>query len=112
MYLALLSADLVISRAGSLSLSEICACSLPSILVPYPYAAADHQKKNAQNLAKNNIALMIEDKDCNNDSLFEMVNNLLANKQLLSDLSYNAGRSAKLNSAKKIVEQINLAMEK
>ena len=112
MYLALLAADLVISRAGSLSLSEICACSVPSILIPYPYAAADHQKKNAMNLAKNNVALMLEDSDCNNDSLFEIVSNLIADKKQLSDLSYNAGRNAKLNSAKKIVEQINLAMEK
>lgn len=112
MYLALLSSDLVISRAGSLSLSEICACSLPSILIPYPYAAADHQKKNAMNLAQNKVALMIEDKDCNNDTLFEMVENLMNNKQLLSDLSYNAHKNAKLDSAQKIVEQINAAVGK
>ena len=112
MYLALLSADIVISRAGSLSLSEICACSLPSILIPYPYAAADHQKKNAMNLANNNVALMLEDKDCNNESLYELVNNLMTDKEKLSDLSYNAHKIAKLNSAKKIVEQINSAMEK
>lgn len=107
MYLALLSSDLVISRAGSLSLSEICACSLPSILIPYPYASQDHQKKNALSLAKDNIALMLEDKDCNNDSLFEMVNNLISNKEKLSNLSYNASKIAKTDSASKIVEQIN-----
>ncbi len=112
MYLALLSSDLVISRAGSLSLSEICACSLPSILIPYPYAAADHQKKNALNLAQNKIALMIEDKDCNNDTLFELVENLMNNKELLSDLSHNAHKNAKLDSAQKIVEQINAAIGK
>lgn len=107
MYLALLSADVVISRAGSLSLSEICACSLPSILIPYPYAAADHQKKNAMNLVENNVALMLEDKDCNNESLFNIVNELMINKEKLSELSYNASKLAKTDSAKKIVEQIN-----
>ena len=112
MYLALLSADLVISRAGSLSLSEICACSLPAILIPYPYAAADHQKKNALNLVENGVALMIEDKDCNNESLFNLVQGLINNKEKLSNLSYNASKLAKTDSAKKIVEQINDAMGK
>lgn len=107
MYLALLSADLVISRAGSLSLSEICACSLPSILIPYPYAAANHQKKNAINLVENGVALMIEDKDCNNETLFALVNDLMTNKEKMSNLSYNASKMAKADSAKKIVEQIN-----
>ncbi|MBR2895580.1 MAG: undecaprenyldiphospho-muramoylpentapeptide beta-N-acetylglucosaminyltransferase, partial [Oscillospiraceae bacterium] len=104
-------ADLVISRAGSLSLSEICACSLPSILIPYPYAAADHQKKNAQALVKNNMALMLEDKYCNNETLFKMVDFLINNKKLLSDLSYNAYKAAKLNSAQSIVDEINQAIK-
>lgn len=112
MYLALLSSDLVISRAGSLSLSEICACSLPSILVPYPYAASDHQKKNAMNLVENNVAVMIEDKDCNNDTLFNLVKSLMSDKQRLSDLSYNAHKLAKTDSAQKITQQINEAMKK
>lgn len=111
MYLALLSSDLVISRAGSLSLSEICASSLPSILIPYPYASQDHQKKNAKSLADKKVALMLEDKDCNNDSLFDIVDNLMNNKQLLSDLSYNAYKNAKLNASEKIVEQINKAIK-
>ena len=111
MYLALLSADLVISRAGSLSLSEICACALPSILIPYPYAAADHQKKNALNLVENGVSLMLEDKDCNDESLFELVNDLMSNKEKISNLSFNAHKLSKTDSAKKIVEQINMAIK-
>ena len=110
MYLALLSADMVISRAGSLSLSEICACGLPAILIPYPYAAANHQYKNAKNLQENKVALMLEDKNCNNDTLYEVAMNLINNKTLLSDLSFNARQNAKENSSEKIVEQINKAM--
>ncbi len=112
MYLALLSSNLVISRAGSLSLSEICACSVPSILIPYPYAACDHQKKNALNLVENNVALMLEDKDCSKETLLEMVKNLIENKEKLYELSLNSSKLSKLNAAKNIVEQINIALEK
>ena len=112
MYLALLSSDLVISRAGSLSLSEICACKLPSILIPYPFAAADHQKKNAMNLVDSGVSVMLEDKDCNDESLFNLVNDLMNNKEKLAELSYNASKIAKTDSAKKIVEQINKAISK
>ena len=107
MYLVMLSADIAVSRAGSLSLSELCACGLPSILIPYPHAAADHQKKNAQELVKQEIALMIEDKNCNNEILFEKIKELIDNKPLLSKLSINAKNYSKQDSAEKIVEQIN-----
>ena len=110
MYLALLSSDLVISRAGSLSLSEICASSLSAILVPYPYASQNHQKKNAQSLVENKIALMLEDKDCTGETLFKMVEDLMNNKVLLSNLSYNAYKAAKLNATEEITEQINKAV--
>jgi len=111
MYLPLLSSDLVISRAGSLSLSEICASSLPSILIPYPYASQNHQKKNAMSLVDKKVALMLEDKDCNNDSLFKKVDELMNNKALLSELSYNASKLAKLDATEKILEQINKAIK-
>lgn len=111
MYLALLSSDMVISRAGSLSLSEICACSLPAVLIPYPYAAQDHQKKNAISMVENKAALMLEDKDCNNETLFKTVDELINNKELLSDLSYNSYKLAKLDSAEKITELINKAIK-
>ncbi len=111
MYLALLSSDLVISRAGSLSLSEICASGLGAILIPYPYAAQNHQKKNAQSFVDNKMALMIEDKNCNNDSLYEMVSDLINDKKLLSDLAYNAYKSAKTDAAVKIVDEIKKAVK-
>ncbi len=57
------AADLVIARAGALTLAELIACKLPSILIPYPYAAGDHQKKNAQFLLDKNMAVMIEETD-------------------------------------------------
>ena len=62
------------------------------------------------NLVENGVSLMIEDKDCNNESLFNLVNELITNKEKLSNLSYNASKLAKTDSAKKIVEQINSAI--
>lgn len=106
MYLTLLSSDLVVSRAGSLSLSEICASSLPSILIPYPLASQNHQYKNAKSLADAGISVLLEDKYCTNESLFELVNSLINNKKLLSDLSYNAYKNAKLNSTTDILDLI------
>ena len=104
MYLVLLSADVAISRAGSLSISEICASSLPSILIPYPYASQNHQYKNAKNLVDSKIALMLEDKNCNSETLFNLLDNLINDKELLSNLSYNAYKNAKLNATNDILE--------
>ena len=44
------SSDIVVSRAGSLSISELCACGVATVYIPYPYAAADHQRKNAKSI--------------------------------------------------------------
>ncbi len=112
MYLTLLASDVVISRAGSLSLSEICACSLPSILIPYPYASQNHQMKNAQCLFKKQAALILEDKDCSEEKLFKVLDDLIQNKELISSLSYNAYKLAKLDASDRIVEQIENAIKK
>lgn len=54
------AADLVIARAGALTMAEIAACGLPSVLIPYPHAAGDHQKKNAEDFVARGMAVMIE----------------------------------------------------
>lgn len=56
-------AQLVISRAGAATLSELAACAKPAILVPFPFASDDHQKKNAESLVKKGAAVMIVQKD-------------------------------------------------
>jgi len=63
MELVYAAADLVIARAGALSLAEITACRIPAILIPYPYAAGDHQKKNAEDYVARGMAVMIEEKE-------------------------------------------------
>lgn len=57
------AADVVIARAGAISLAEIQACELPSILIPYPFAAGDHQRKNAEECVRKGYAIVIDEKE-------------------------------------------------
>jgi len=61
--LAYAAADIIIARAGALSLAEIAAAGLPSILIPFPFATGDHQMKNAESFARNGAAVIIRDND-------------------------------------------------
>ena len=100
------AADIAVSRAGSLSISEMCASELPSVLVPYPHAAADHQLKNALAVERECAAICIEEND-------ELKNNMLtALETLIQDASYRknlqdgAKRLAKPDAKKNIVKSL------
>lgn len=100
------ASDIAISRAGSLSISELCACSIASVLIPYPHAAADHQRKNAQYMAEKNAALYLEDSDTTKDNLLFALEKILKNQEQLKILQQNAGKLAKFDATKNIVEQL------
>lgn len=105
MDLAYAAADLVISRAGACTISEICLVGKPSILVPSPNVAEDHQTKNAQALFDRDAARMIVD----NEAVSRLVDVALFyvnNEQLLAKLSENASRMALRNSAHRIAEEV------
>jgi len=63
MDLAYAAADLAIARAGAITLAELEACAVPSILVPYPFAAGDHQRKNAEETVRQGFSRMIDESD-------------------------------------------------
>ncbi|WP_455211349.1 undecaprenyldiphospho-muramoylpentapeptide beta-N-acetylglucosaminyltransferase [Kaarinaea lacus] len=69
-------ADLVLCRAGALTIAELAIAGLPSILVPYPYAVDDHQTSNAKYLVDNGAALLVQQKDLKAKRLLEMLNQL------------------------------------
>ena len=106
MVTVLKSSDIAVSRAGSLSLSEICACSIAPILIPYPYAAADHQRKNAKSLLNKDACLYLEDEDTNSENLMQKIEELLSNPEKLHQIQENTGKLAKLDATEKIVEQL------
>jgi len=102
----LIASDIAVSRAGSLSLSEICASGVASILVPYPHAAADHQRKNAQYMVEKRAALYLEDADTTKDTLLIAIEQLLDSKEKLKTIQENAKKLAKLDATKDIVSQL------
>ena len=69
--------DIVVSRAGASSLSEILALNIPSIIIPSPYVANNHQYYNALSLKNNEACIMIEEKDLNKDILLSSIDKCL-----------------------------------
>lgn len=106
MYVPLIASDIAISRAGSLSISEICVAGSASVLVPYPYAAADHQRKNAREMEHQNAAVYLEDDECNSINLFEHLRFLIENPQELEQLQANAKNLSKPNATALITDEI------
>lgn len=105
MDLAYTIADVVISRAGAGSISELSLLAKPSVLVPSPYVAEDHQTKNAMALVNENAALMVHDSEVN-EKLFTTTLKLIENEQKLNTISQNVKKFAVENSADKIAEEI------
>lgn len=82
-------ADLVISRAGAMSISEILACGLPSILIPFPYATDNHQYYNAKELADTKAAILIEQDALTVDKLKNVLEQNFADIKFLVSMSKN-----------------------
>ena len=106
MVTVLKASDIAVSRSGSLSISEICASGIAPIFVPYPYAAADHQRKNAKFMVEKNAGIYIEDNEINEKLLYETVNALINDKERLQELQRNSFALAKFDGTEKIVEQL------
>ena len=100
------ASDIVISRAGSLSLSEICASNVAPILVPYPYAAANHQRVNAKFMQESGACIYIEDSELEPNKLREIIMELAGNPVKMNYLKQNASHLAKYDAAKEITELI------
>ena len=81
--------DILITRAGASTLSEIIALKLPSILIPSPFVPNNHQYKNAMDLVNNKAALLVEEKDLTFDSIDTNVNKLLSDKKYYLDMKKN-----------------------
>lgn len=100
------ASDIVISRSGSLSLSEICASGLAPILVPYPYAAANHQRLNAKYLLDLGACVYVEDKDLDPNKLRDIIQTLLQNPIKMNYLKQNSSYLAKYDATQRIVDYL------
>ena len=98
--------DLVIARAGALTLSEITACGKPSILVPFPHSAGDHQTKNAESIVHAKAALILSEKELTTRQLFRTAINILYDDDKLKNMSNNAKKISIPDATNKIIDQI------
>jgi len=98
-------ADMVISRAGAMSISELALVQKPVIFVPLPTAAEDHQTKNAQQLVDADAAIMVRNADTEKD-LIPTLFRLKDDHELQAKMSANIGKFARPNAADDIVDQI------
>lgn len=96
------AADLVVCRAGAITISELTALSVPSIMIPSPYVTANHQEHNAKALEKHGAALVILEKELNGEQLHKMINETVKNKAKLKQMSKNAGMVGVRDAAEKI----------
>lgn len=99
------AADIVVARAGAITVSELCLLKKPAILVPSPNVAEDHQTKNAQALCENNAAWMVEDSQVN-ERLISKAIELVSDEKMQNTLSENIAKMAKPNAADDIVSEI------
>ena len=99
------AADLIISRSGAMAIAEICVAKKPTIFVPYPFAAEDHQTVNAQNLVNKSAALTIND----NEALDKLVSSIIAlsnNLEKQHTLKQNIAKLAIINADEVIANEI------
>ncbi len=110
MDLAYRAADIMVSRAGASSISEIQLVGMPAILVPSPNVAEDHQRKNAQALVDHDAAIMLLDADCC-QNLAKTVISLLGDEARRKTLAENVKKMALPNAAAKIVAKVREILE-
>ena len=104
--LAYRASDIAISRSGAGVMMELAAMSVPSILIPYPYAAADHQNKNADVFARSGASLKIDNRDATPDKVAPLILDILGSETKLRAMSAKARSEAKIDAAARIVKAV------
>jgi UDP-N-acetylglucosamine--N-acetylmuramyl-(pentapeptide) pyrophosphoryl-undecaprenol N-acetylglucosamine transferase len=104
-------ADVIVSRAGALSVSELCVIAKPIVLVPSPNVAEDHQTQNALALVNKRAAWMVKDIEAK-EILIQKTIELLNNKDAQEQMKRSIAQLAKPNATKDIVDIIETIIEK
>lgn len=96
------AADLVVCRAGAITISELTALGVPSIMIPSPYVTANHQEHNARALEQQEAAVVILEKNLKQDILYEQITKLLKDNDVLAKMGKNARKMGITNATEKI----------
>ena len=100
------SSNLLVTRAGAMTLAEITAMGKPSILIPSPYVTANHQEYNARALEKNGASLVILENELNEDMLYETIRSIIDDEEKLKDMAKKSKEMGILDATDKIFEEI------
>lgn len=107
---ALSASDIVIGSAGAITIAEITAVGVPSILIPKTYTAENHQEYNARALEKEGAAKVILEKDLDGDKLICAIEEIIENKNTLNTMALNSKRLGNINVEDKIYEVMQKLM--
>lgn len=103
--------DVVVCRAGAMTMAELAALGVPAVVVPIPWAPRDHQSANARVLERHGAALVLPDGECTGERLDELLGEILAGTERLSDMAGAArslGRSGATSAVADLVEEVAL----
>ena len=98
--------DLLVSRAGATTISELIGTNTPTIFIPSPYVTENHQYKNAMDLVKNNAGRIIEEKDLTSETLINEINKLINNDEELNEIKSNLKKLEIHDAGEKIYNEI------
>ena len=107
----LAATDLVVSRAGASSLAEISARCIPAILIPFPYATADHQTANAQEYVERGAAILISDDKVETEEFSNSVLGLLKDANIREDMKAAAATFGTVDAASRLADVVELMMK-
>lgn len=105
------AADVVVARAGAMTIAEMCVVKKAAVFVPYPFAAENHQVANAGNLVKKNAAFMVLDADAKT-KLMPVLLDLVKNEKLIGELENNISKMSNTNADETIAWEILKTLNK
>lgn len=98
--------DIIVARSGAMTVTEVSIAGKPAVFIPFPFATENHQEYNARVLEKVEAAKIILDKDLNKDTLAKTLEDLISDKEKLTQMGKNAEDKATKNVEDKIYEEI------
>lgn len=107
----LASADLVVCRGGAITISELCALGVPSVIIPSPYVAENHQEHNARALERNGASVVILESQLDSEILYGQILKLISNKDMRDRMAQSAKKIGRRNASSDIYHLLKKIMK-